>query len=106
MVRKNYFCVGPIRAVKPEKKFLISAIQAQRNQPRKDTFHLYTLSPHSPQFQQSAGATPLSGLSGPAEQTHCMCLNPAVEPTPIQTCTQLPQTPLAGNSVHGDITAL
>jgi hypothetical protein len=28
------------------------------NQPRKDPFHLYYLSPHSPQFQQSAGATP------------------------------------------------
>jgi hypothetical protein len=28
------------------------------NQPRKDLFHLYSLSPHSPQFQHSAGATP------------------------------------------------
>jgi hypothetical protein len=33
-------------------------------QPRKDHFHLYFLSPHLPQFQQSAGA-PLSSLSGP-----------------------------------------
>ncbi len=29
------------------------------NQPRKDLFHMYSLSPHLPQFQQSAGATPL-----------------------------------------------
>jgi hypothetical protein len=29
------------------------------NQPRKDPFHLSSFSPHSPQFQQSAGATPL-----------------------------------------------
>jgi hypothetical protein len=27
--------------------------------PIKDPFHFYSLSPHSPQFQQSAGATPL-----------------------------------------------
>jgi hypothetical protein len=27
------------------------------NQPKKDPFHLYSLGPHSPQFQQSAGAT-------------------------------------------------
>jgi hypothetical protein len=26
------------------------------NQPRKDVFPMYSLSPHSPQFQQSAGA--------------------------------------------------
>ncbi len=29
------------------------------NHPRKDPFHWYFLSPHSPQFQQSAGSTPL-----------------------------------------------
>ncbi len=34
------------------------------NQPRKNHFHLYSMSPHLPQFQQSARATPLSGLSG------------------------------------------
>ncbi len=29
------------------------------NQPRKDLFHLYSLSPQSPQFQHPAGVTPL-----------------------------------------------
>ncbi len=37
---------------------------SQMNQPRKDPFHLYSLNPHSPQFQQSFGATPLR-LSDP-----------------------------------------
>ncbi len=32
------------------------------NQPRKDPFHLYSLSPHSPQFQQSTGAATLQSL--------------------------------------------
>jgi hypothetical protein len=32
------------------------------NKPRKDPFHLYSLSPHSPQFQQSARAIPLWSL--------------------------------------------
>jgi hypothetical protein len=29
------------------------------NHPRKDLFHFYSLSPHLPQFHQSAGATTL-----------------------------------------------
>ncbi len=32
------------------------------NHPRKDPFHMYSLSPHSPQFQQSAGSIPLWSL--------------------------------------------
>jgi hypothetical protein len=32
------------------------------NQPRKDPFHLYSINPHSPQFQQAEGATPLWSL--------------------------------------------
>jgi hypothetical protein len=32
------------------------------NQPRKDAFHMYSKSPHLPQFQKSAGATPLWSL--------------------------------------------
>jgi hypothetical protein len=48
---------------KAEQKSLVLAQQAQQNQPRKDPFHLYSLSSQSPQFQQSAGATPLSTLS-------------------------------------------
>ncbi len=31
-------------------------------QPRKDPLHLYSVSPHLPQYQQSAGATPLLPL--------------------------------------------
>jgi hypothetical protein len=33
------------------------------NQPKKDPIHLYSVSPHLPQFQHSAGAT-LFSLSG------------------------------------------
>jgi hypothetical protein len=32
------------------------------NQPRKDPFHLYFVSSHSPQFQQPAGAARLRSL--------------------------------------------
>jgi hypothetical protein len=32
------------------------------NQPRKNPFHMYSKSPHLPQFQQSAGASPLWSL--------------------------------------------
>jgi len=30
------------------------------NRPKKDTFNMYSLSPHLPQFQRSTGATPSS----------------------------------------------
>jgi len=33
--------------------------QNKPNEPMKDPFHLYFMSPHWPQFQQSEGATPL-----------------------------------------------
>jgi hypothetical protein len=36
--------------------------QAQRTEPKNYLFHLYSLSSHLPQFQQSAAATPLSSL--------------------------------------------
>ncbi len=51
---------------KKEKKSLVPARQDKPNEPTlgKDPFHLSSLSPHSPQFQQSAGVTPLSSLSG------------------------------------------
>jgi hypothetical protein len=39
------------------------------NQQRKDHFHLYSQSPHLPQFQLSARATPLSSLSGARPKT-------------------------------------
>jgi hypothetical protein len=41
-------------AAKAEQKSLVLAQQALS---RKDPFLLYSLTPHSPQFQQSAGAT-------------------------------------------------
>jgi hypothetical protein len=45
-------------------KISCTSTPSPTNQPSNDPFHLYSLSPHSPQFQQSAGDTPLSGLSG------------------------------------------
>ncbi len=39
-------------------------MKSPTNQPKKDPFHLYSLSPHLPQFQQSAGAIPLSEYDG------------------------------------------
>jgi hypothetical protein len=37
-------------------------MKSPTNQPRKDPFHLYSLSPRPPQFQESAGATPIFSL--------------------------------------------
>jgi hypothetical protein len=56
---EKIFCTGQTRAAKAEQKSLVPAREAQQTKPRKDSFHLYSLSPHSPQFQQSAVATPL-----------------------------------------------
>jgi hypothetical protein len=59
---KNILYRADYRAAKAEQKPLVPAGQAQRTnpkKPRKNPFHLYSLSPHSPQFQQSAGATTL-----------------------------------------------
>ena len=45
------------------KKSLVSAWRVQWTKPtREDPFHLYSLSPHLPELQQSAGATPLYSL--------------------------------------------
>ncbi len=59
---EKIFCARPPRAAKAEQKSLVPAWQA--NEPTKGgpLFHLYSLSPHSSQFQQTAGATPLSSL--------------------------------------------
>jgi hypothetical protein len=62
---EKIFYTGPTRAAKTEQKSLVPARPHDKpNQPTKegprDLFHLYSLSPHSPQFQQS----PLSSLSG------------------------------------------
>jgi len=55
--RKKIFCAGPTRAATAKQKSLVPARLAQRNIQGKNPFHLYSMSPHSPQFQQSAGAT-------------------------------------------------
>ncbi len=54
---KKIFCTGPARAAKTEQKSLVPAQEAQRTNHEEDSFHLYSVSPHS------AGAT-LSSLSG------------------------------------------
>ncbi len=55
--KKKHFVLGLNRAVKEQQKYLAPARQAQRaKQPRKDLFPLSSLSPHSPQFQQSPEA--------------------------------------------------
>jgi hypothetical protein len=52
---EKIFCTGPTRTAKSEQKISCTGTASPTNQPRKDRFHLYSLSPHSPQFQQSAG---------------------------------------------------
>ncbi len=52
----------PNKPAEAEEKYLVSGTTSPTNQPREDLFHLYSLSPHSPQFQQSAGATHLVSL--------------------------------------------
>jgi len=57
---KKIFCTRPSRAAKPGQKSLVLSRRAQwTNQPRKNLFHIFSLSPHLTQFQQSAWATPL-----------------------------------------------
>jgi hypothetical protein len=51
IVHGEYFVLGRLEQPRQDNK--------RMNQPRKDFFHLYSLSPHLPQFQQSAGAIPL-----------------------------------------------
>jgi hypothetical protein len=59
-VGKKIFCTGPTGADKTGQKISCTGTTKLMNQPRKDPFHLSSFSPHSPQFQQSAGAIPLS----------------------------------------------
>jgi hypothetical protein len=48
-------CTGPTRAAKAgQKKSLVPARKAQRTNQERTQF-MYSLSTHSPQFQQSAG---------------------------------------------------
>jgi hypothetical protein len=44
-------------------KIYCTGTTSPKKQPRKDPFHMYSKSPHLPQFQQSASATRLSSLS-------------------------------------------
>jgi hypothetical protein len=66
-VRKIIFCMGRLEQPRQDKNLLYRYDES--SEPTKDPFHLYSVSPHSPQFQQSARA-PLSSLSGCAP-----CLN-------------------------------
>ncbi len=52
------FSTEPTRTAKAGQKSLVPARWAI-NQSRKDLFHMFSLSPHLPKFQQSAGATSL-----------------------------------------------
>ncbi len=56
---KKYFVLGWVEQPR-QNKVSCTGTMSPTNQPRKDPVHLYSLSPHSLQFQQSAGAgTPL-----------------------------------------------
>ncbi len=57
---EKLYCTVPTRAAKVGHKSLVLARQVHRTNQGK--IHLYSLSPHLPQFQQSAGATPLQSL--------------------------------------------
>ncbi len=77
---EKIFCTGPTRAAKAGQQSLVPARGTQQPT-KKGPFHLYSLSPHLPQFQDSAEATPLwsfcylppsliSFSSPPVTQTH------------------------------------
>ncbi len=60
-MRDKISCIGLTRAAKAEQKSLVPARQAQRTNQERTPF----ICNHSPQFQQSAGATPFyCSLSG------------------------------------------
>ncbi len=62
---EKIFCTGPTRVIKTEQKPIVQVWRVQRKNKRKDPFPLYSLSPNSPQFQQSSQeGPPLSWLSG------------------------------------------
>jgi hypothetical protein len=78
---EKIFCTGSTRAAKAEQKS--AGTTSPTNKPKIGRFHLYSMSPHSPQFQQSAGATLLYSLwfclyssimrSGPYVVSHVQC---------------------------------
>jgi hypothetical protein len=61
-LRKIIFCTGLTRAAKAGQKSIVLSRRAQGT--NQEPFHLYSLSPHSPQSQESAGGPHLSILSG------------------------------------------
>ncbi len=61
-VRTKYFVLGRLEQPRQNKNLLYQ--YDQPNEPPTDLFHLYSLSSHSPQFQQSAGATSMVPAAG------------------------------------------
>ncbi len=63
---EEIFCIEPTRAAETEQKSIVPTRQAPRTNQGRTLFHLYSLSPHLPQFQQSAESThsAISSLSG------------------------------------------
>ncbi len=64
---KQYFVLGRLEQQRQNKNLVY---RHGKPKPRKDTFHFYSLSSHSPQFHQSAGATLLCSLSGGNTHLH------------------------------------
>ncbi len=60
-VRKKYLYSAD-ESSQGRTKISCTGTTSPTNQPRKGPFHLYSLNTHSPQFQQSAGATSLWSL--------------------------------------------
>ncbi len=56
---KKYFVLGWPEHLRQDKSLLYQHRRAQRTNQRRTPFHLYSLSPYSPRFHQSAGPTPL-----------------------------------------------
>jgi hypothetical protein len=61
---EKVFCTGLTRAAKAGQKVFCTATASPMNQPWKDPFHLYSLSPHSPLCHTNQQGPPLSSLSG------------------------------------------
>ncbi len=69
-----YFALGRLEQPRQNKTLLCR--HDKSNKPTKEgpPFHLYSVSPHSPQFQQSAWATSLYSLSGESfRDLHVSC---------------------------------
>jgi hypothetical protein len=75
---KKIFYTGPTRAAKAGQKSLVQAQKTQQINQGRTLFYVYALSPHSPQFQQSAGATSLSILWCYSSKYFCTLDNPSL----------------------------